>query len=263
MPESIPHSRLLSEQDRAVFAASGYGAPGGLGSRPAIVVIDVNNSFCGHEPQPLLESQKHWPNSCGEYAWNALPHIRRLVDAAHDRRIPVIYTTGQERRPDAFNAGRWSAKNTRLARHATPEHVGAVEGIVGFNRDDIAAMIAPRQSDIVIRKPKPSAFFETGLLGYLIDLQVDTVILAGVATSGCVRATAVDGFSYNFAVGVVAEACFDRIQASHEMALFDLQSTYADVHGIDSAVSYLDQIPSGLFDDKIDFGRTALQGSLS
>lgn len=253
---------LLSDQDRAAFAASGYGQDGGLGARPAVIVIDTNNAFFGHRAEPLLESQKLWPNSCGEYAWESLPHIRRLLDAAHERRVPVIYTTGQDRREDSFDAGRWRAKNPRLRSIGQTEAEIVVEGVPGFPRNDIVAGIAPRESDIVIRKPKPSAFFGTALTGYLIDLGVDTILLAGVATSGCVRATAVDGFSYNFKVGVVAEACFDRIQASHEMALFDLQSTYADVCGIEETVDYLQSVPLGLYDDKIDFdvARTTSEG---
>jgi|APMI01.1.fsa_nt_gi nicotinamidase-related amidase len=244
---------LLSDPDRAAFAASGYGQDGGLGARPAVVVIDTNYSFFGHRAEPMLESQKLWPNSCGEYAWESLPHIGRLLDVAHERRVPVIYTTGQDRREDSFDAGRWRAKNPRLRSIGQPQADTVVEGVPGFPRNAIVASIAPRDSDIIIRKPKPSAFFATALPGYLIDLGVDTILLAGVATSGCVRATAVDGFSYNLKVGVVAEACFDRIQASHEMALFDLQSTYADVCSIDKTVDYLESIPLGLYDDKIDF----------
>lgn len=241
---------LLSEKDREVFAASGYGRDGGFGARPAIIVIDVNHSFVGHTRQAVLESQRFWPNSCGEYAWDALPHIRRLIDTAHQQRIPVIHITGQDRRPDSFDAGRWRAKNARLDSTGSS---GAKEGVDGFPRNNIVEPIAPEARDVVIRKLKPSAFFSTALLGYLIDLKIDTILLAGVATSGCVRATAVDGFSYNFAVGVVADACFDRIQASHQMALFDLQSTYADVLRTADAVSYLQTIEPGLFDDKIDF----------
>lgn len=235
----------LSDRDLEVFRASGYGQTAGLGSRPAVVVVDVNYAFCGHQRDSVLESQKLWRNSCGEYAWDALPHIRALIDAAHERRVPVIYTTGQDRRPDLFDAGRWRSKNRRA---------GATEGIPGIDRNEIMPDIAPSPSDIVIRKPKPSAFFGTALTGYLIDLGVDTILLAGVATSGCVRATAVDAFSLNYHVAVVSDACFDRIQASHEMALFDLQSTYADVYGIEKAVEYLHSVESGLFDEYIDFG---------
>ncbi len=252
MPEAERLSHLLSDEDRAAFAASGYGARGDLGSRPAVVVIDVNYAFCGHRREPLLESQKLWPNSCGERAWDSIPHIRRLIDAAHARRVPVFFTTGQDRRPDLFDAGRWKAKNPRM-RGGGPVRS---ESVPGFPRNEIVAEIAPAPADIVIRKPKPSAFFGTALTGYLVDLGIDTLLLAGVATSGCVRATAVDAFSYNFKVAVVEEACFDRIQASHDMALFDLQSTYADVYRIDEAAEYLATVPAGQFDDKIDFSST-------
>ncbi len=84
--------------------------------------------------------------------------------------------------------------------------------------------IAPQRGDVVIAKAKPSAFFGTPLLSYLIAWQVDTLLVAG-GTSGCVRATVVDAFSYNFLVSVVAEACFDRGQASHAINLFDMQAS--------------------------------------
>lgn len=245
-------NQLLSDQDRQVFAASGYGERGGLGSRPAVIVIDVNYAFCGHQREPVLESQRHWPNSCGEAAWDALPHIRRLVDAAHDRHVPVFYTTGQDRRPDLFDAGRWKAKNPRM-RENMDASAPPVESIPGFPRNNIVASIAPSPQDVLIRKPKPSAFFGTALTGYLIDLGIDTLLLAGVATSGCVRATAVDGFSFNYSVAVIEDACFDRIEASHRMALFDLQSTYADVYRTDEMVRYLDNVPMSQFDSKIAF----------
>ena len=92
-------SRFLTERDQAVFAASGYGARGGFGRRPALLVIDVNWAFCGDKPEPILESIKRWRNSCGEDAWLALPYIKSLIDKCRQKGIPVIYTTG-ERRPD-------------------------------------------------------------------------------------------------------------------------------------------------------------------
>lgn len=235
----------LSEADARVFEASGYGARAGLGTRPALVIIDVNYAFCGDRALPVLESLDKWRNSCGERAWEAIPHIRRLIDQAHVNRVPVVYTTGQERRRDRFDAGVWRHKNRRS---------GEQEGLPGFPRNEIVREIAPIESDIVIRKPKPSAFFSTPLNSFLVDLGVDSLLLCGVTTSGCVRATAVDGFSGNYRVAVVEQACFDRIEASHAMALFDLQSTYADVLHVDEAVEYLAGTRTGLYDELIDFG---------
>ena len=87
-------NKFLTERDKAVFAVSGYGARGGFGKRPALLVIDVNWAFCGDRPEPILESIKRWRNSCGEDAWKALPYIRSLIDKCHEKGVPVLYTTG-------------------------------------------------------------------------------------------------------------------------------------------------------------------------
>src|SRR5262245_10391739 len=97
-------NRFLTERDKAVFAAGGFGARAGCGKRPALLIIDVNWAFCGLQPEPILESIKSWRTSCGEGAWVALDYIKRLIDAARGKGLPVIYTTG-ERRPDNWDAG--------------------------------------------------------------------------------------------------------------------------------------------------------------
>lgn len=235
---------FLTERDRAVFGSSGYGAIGGFGKRPAVIVVDVNYAFCGEKDEPILESIKKWRNSCGEDAWKALPYIQKLLAAARSRHIPVFFTTGTDRRPDGFDAGGWNRKNTRS------DEAGGVPGIRG---NDIMKEIAPLPSEIVIEKLKPSAFHGTGLLGFLVDLGVDTVLVCGTTTSGCVRATVVDAFSYNFKVTVVEECTFDRGQASHAINLFDMNAKYADVMTTEDCVRYLESVEKGLYDHRIDF----------
>ena len=105
-------NQYLTQRDQAVFAASGYGARGGFGKRPALLIIDVNWAFCGDKREPILESIKRWRNSCGEDAWDALPYIKKLIDKCHDKGVPVIYTTGV-RREDNWDNGSWSWKNGR------------------------------------------------------------------------------------------------------------------------------------------------------
>ena len=90
-------NKFLTERDKAVFAASGYGARGGFGKRPALLVIDVNYAFCDERPVPILESIKRWRNSCGEDAWVAMPYLKSLIDKCHEKGVPVIYTTGVRR----------------------------------------------------------------------------------------------------------------------------------------------------------------------
>src|SRR3954451_16781579 len=104
--------KFLTARDKAVFETSGYGARGGFGKRPALVIIDVNWAFCGEKPEPILQSIKKWRNSCGEDAWVALPFIKSLIDKCHDKGVPVIYTTGV-RREDNWDGGSWLWKNSR------------------------------------------------------------------------------------------------------------------------------------------------------
>ena len=113
--------------------------------------------------------------------------------------------------------------------------------------DDIVDAIAPHPLDFVIAQTKPSVFFGTPFLAMLLDLKVDSLIVCGGTTSGCVRATAVDAFSHNLRCAVVAEACFDRLQASHAMSLVDLHAKYADVVGCDEALGFIGSLEPGLF----------------
>ena len=218
--------RFLTERDRKVFAASGFGAKAGFGERPALLVIDVSYDFCGDRPEPILDSIERWHLSCGEDAWEALPVIRKLIDAAHAKGLPVIYTTGHGRK-DGWDRGGWGWKNARASEDIEePERSQS-------NRDgnDIMDEIKPQPRDIVITKQKPSAFMDAPMLANLIHLKADSVIVTGTTTSGCVRATAVDAFSQNLRVAVVEDACFDRSQVSHAISLLDLHAKYADVLG--------------------------------
>ncbi len=232
-------NQFLTERDKAVFAAAGYGARAGFGTRPAVVVVDVNYNFTGDRNEPILESIKRWRNSCGEDGWAAIPALQKLIGAARAKRLPVIYSTGT-RRPDNWDAGGWARKNNRNGEALTTRDT---------NRDgnEIVDEIAPAPQDIVIEKLKPSVFFGTPLLGFLIDLKVDTLLVTGTTTSGCVRATVIDGFSHNFRCALVEEDCFDRSQASHAINLCDMHAKYADVVKLDETLRYIAGLPDGLF----------------
>ena len=228
-------NEFLTERDKQVFEKSGFGAEAGFGKKPALLVIDVSYNFCGDKREPILESIKNFHNSCGEDAWDALPHIRKLIDKCHEKGIPVIYTTGTVRE-DGWDAGGWAWKNSR-----TDEDVTAPK-TTGFNRDgnEIMDEIAPSPQDIVIYKHKPSAFSGTPLSGFLNDLGADSLLVTGTTTSGCVRASVIDAFSNNYRVAVVEEGCFDRSQASHAINLCDMHAKYADVVTTEDALSYVD-----------------------
>jgi maleamate amidohydrolase len=229
--------RFLTERDRQVFEASGFGALAGGGRKPALLIIDVNYNFCGDKKLPILESIKEWRTSCGEDAWDALPVIRSLIDKCHAKKIPVIYTTGTIR-DDGWDKGSWAWKSSRTNEDAAAPKDRA------SNRDgnDIMDQIAPAPQDIVIRKLKPSAFYGTPLVAFLNDLGADSLIVVGTTTSGCVRASVLDAFSSNLRVTIVEEGCFDRSQASHAINLCDMNAKYADVIPLEDALSYIDTI---------------------
>jgi maleamate amidohydrolase len=228
---------VLTERDKQVFAAAGYGKRQGFGSRPAVIVVDVNYNFVGDVPEPILVSIQKYRNSCGEEGWQGVYQISRLLDAARAKGVPIFYSTAPSQRT-ALAAGRWHGKTSRGEEDF---HSRAQDG------NEIVREIAPHEGDMVILKDKPSVFFGTPLMSYLNELQVDTLLVAGTTTSGCVRATVVDAFSYNFKVVVVEECVFDRGQTSHKVNLFDMQAKYADVLPLEAALSYLGELPKELY----------------
>lgn len=233
--------KFLTERDRAVFAASGFGARAGLGKRPALLVIDVSYAFTDDEPRPIMESIKHWHTSCGADAWTAIPHIKSLIDKSHDKGVPVIYTTGI-RRADNWDSGSWNWKDSRWSEDTGLKSVSNRDG------NEIVADIAPGPKDIVVLKRKPSGFFGTDLGSYLTLLQCDSVIVTGTTTSGCVRATVIDAFSLNYRVAIAEEGCFDRSEASHAINLCDMHAKYADVMNTSDILDHLERLPAGMFD---------------
>jgi maleamate amidohydrolase len=233
--------KFLTERDKAVFAAGGFGARAGFGKRPALLVIDVNWLFCGDKPEPILDSIKRWRSSCGEESWVAVEHIRQLVESARGKGLPVIYTTNGYRPGDIWDAGSWRWKNSRRNEDRTLP-------LTNFDPSEIVAPIAPGPRDIVIVKQKPSGFFGTNLGAYLTLLGCDSVIVTGSTTSGCVRATAVDAFSMNYRVALAEEGCFDRSQASHALSLCDMHAKYADVVKTAEVLSFFASLPNDLFE---------------
>lgn len=239
--------QFLTERDKQVIAAAGYGAPGGFGKRPALMIVDVSYGFTGDRPEPILDSIRRWNNSCGEESWKAIEVIAELASAFRAKRLPVIYSTG-ESRPDGWDAGSWSWKNTRTAETAEASARGDLDP------NKIVAELEPQPQDIVVLKQKPSAFFASNLLSYLVFLQCDSLVVVGTTTSGCVRATVIDAFSNNFRSIVVEDGCFDRAEASHAIALFDLNAKHADVIGSQAVLDYVATLPDDLFDGLLPRG---------
>ncbi len=220
---------FLTERDRAVFQKGGYGRQVGFGQRPALLIIDVTYGFVGDVSEPILESIRRWRHSCGEEGWVAVRCIQSVLEAARSKNIPIVYTCG-EARPDFADVGIRNMKSYR-AREAAD-----IEGDKGTR---IVEELTPRPSEMVLVKKRASAFFGTPLISYLIGWGVDTLIVAGCTTSGCVRATVVEGQSYNLRMIVVEDGVFDRGEASHALSLWDMQMKYADVTPSHQVTTYL------------------------
>lgn len=209
-----PWSRIISEDEQRAYRAAGFGRPSGLGKKPALLIIDVQYRTVGSEPKPFWESIKEFPTSCGDVGWRAVQAIQPLLAEFRGRNWPVLYP--HVARKQSYDGGRLAAKVPSIM--SIPER--------GY---DFVQEVAPRESDILIPKKHPSAFFATALTSHLIDLGVDTLVVTGCTTSGCVRGTVVDAFSYNFRVVVPEECVYDRSAASHAVNLFDMSEKYADV----------------------------------
>jgi len=215
---------VVPERDRQILERADMGKQEAWGLRPALLIVDVVRSFTGTKPQAVLEAIKEYTTSCGDSAWDTLPRMRAVLDAARAARIPVVFTKGD---PDykAFCGGSVKNEDPERARrlHSTP----------------IADEIAPLDSEFVIRKTKASAFFETPLTIYLVKNGIDSLIVMGTSTSGCVRATAVDGQSHGYPVFVVSDGCFDRSPFMHDVTLYDLSTKYATIVNVASTIAYL------------------------
>ncbi|MFQ5902249.1 MAG: isochorismatase family protein, partial [Candidatus Binatia bacterium] len=228
---------ILTERDKEVFAKSGYGKRAGFGQRPAVLVIDMNYNFVGDRPEPVLQSVERFRNSCGEEGWEGVYRIRDLLEGAREKHLPTFYTTAQEKR-SPLAVGRWQGKNRRSGEDFSE----------GWSKgNEIVEEIAPQEGDIVVCKQKPSAFFGTALMSMLNEVHADSVLVTGCTTSGCVRASVIDAFSYNLRVSVVEECVFDRGQASHKINLFDMNAKYADVIPLSEALEYIRSLPDTLY----------------
>jgi len=233
-------NRFLTAQDRAVYGLAGYGRRGGPGVRPAVLVVDMNYDFVGFERLPLVEAVRRWRTACGEAGWAAVDATAHLLAAARRAGAPVFYSTGVPR--TAAHKDHWARKNERTAREAAAAAAPAAAD--GRDGNDFPPAIAPLPGDYVVRKESPSPFFGTPLASHLIGAGVDTLLVVGGTTSGCVRAAVIDAFSYRFRIQIVAEGCFDRGEASHAINLFDMHQKYADVIPLAEAIDYLATAPA-------------------
>ena len=210
---------MSDEQAKEVYAAARLGQAVTLGSRPAVLVVDFSCGFT--DPESTL----------GSDLTAQVEATKRLLDAARAKGLPVIFTTiGFQ--PSLEDGGLWLQKVPSL---------GDLQ--VGGRWVEIDPRLEPREDETVVLKKGASAFFGTNLAAILISQGVDTVILCGATTSGCIRATAIDLLQYGWPTIVPRDCVGDRAQAPHEANLFDIQAKYADVVSLGDALAYLESIP--------------------
>lgn len=205
----------MSEDDLLENYRRAYDNRVGFGQRPALILID----FC----------EGYFDPGCDLFAdvGDALASALRVREAARSAGIPVILTNVSYH-PSAIDGGRFFEKAAPLRYFVAGNPMAA-----------FAQGLEPRAEELVITKQYPSAFFGTSLASTLTALGVDSVLLTGLTTSGCVRASCVDAMSHGFRTAVVAEACGDRHQAPHDANLFDMNAKYADVVGEEEAIRFL------------------------
>jgi maleamate amidohydrolase len=217
---------VIGDEERLV--ARGYAGERHVRGRRALLLVDLYNRAFGERRAPLRQSIAEAPASCGTAAWDALPALGALLDTARIAGVTVVHTV----------AG--SAAGTTTLRTATRPDGATTDG--GPSSDwanEIVEPLTPRKGEVVIAKDRASAFFGTTLDTILRRAGVDSLVVAGETTSGCVRATVVDAYSLGFDVVVVEDATFDRSPLSHKVNLFDMHCKYATVVGVDEGCALL------------------------
>ena len=210
---------MSDERARQVYEQAGLGQAVTRGESPAVLVVDFSCGFTdpactlGADMTPEVEA------------------TRRLLDTAREKGLPVIFTTiGFE--PSGKDGGLWLQKAPALA-----------DLELGGRWVEIDPRLERREDETIVLKKGASGFFGTNLASILVSQGVDTVILCGATTSGCVRATAVDLLQYGWPTIVPRECVGDRAQAPHDANLFDIQAKYADVVPVEEALAYLAGVP--------------------
>ena len=220
--------KFMTKDDRKVDALKAKRKLNGLGLKPALLVIDMQVTACGHD-KPIYEQLDEFTGACGPHAWRAIPVQQRLLAAARANGVPVIYTKHVFRPESGLP-------------HANPSSNFSVANF----RSEIPAEVAMQPGDLLVEKQTPSSFLFTNLTLILNQLGVDSLLVCGNSTSGCVRATCVDGMAHGYRMQVIEEAVFDRIEMSHAAALFDLQFKICDVVSAEAALASLMRAPAEL-----------------
>ncbi len=217
---------ILTDVDKLVIEKGGYGKPRGLGKKPLLLIIDVQYNYAG-ENLPIEQQIDKWPSGAGAAAWTAVKNIQKVRAAAKEAGIPVFQSRNVQKKTLTFDS--FSAKTNR----------DQSKYLDGRPEVQIVRELEPAEDELVIDKAYASLFYGTPVQSYLVKLGIDTLIVVGGSTSGCVRATVVDAVTRNYNVAVVEDCVYDRISVSHKVALLDLWMKYSDVMNSADIINYL------------------------
>ena len=209
--------------DAELFAQRGFGLRIGFGDRPALIVIDMANAFT--DEKAMLGS------NLDDQIAATIP----ILEAAHARNIPVFFSTVRYDDCEMRDAGIWASKQRGLRTLTADTDGWKIDRRLDF-----------RPTDTLLVKKYASCFFGTDLGSRLVAQGVDTLIVTGCTTSGCVRASAVDACSYGLHTIVVEDAVGDRAPLSHLTSLFDIDAKYGDVVTTDAVVAHLETVGAGV-----------------
>lgn len=210
----------MYEQVREFYLSKGFGGRVGFGSSPAVIVIDMAKAWLD-ESSPIGSRNVQ----------GVMDHILRILPVARAQNVPIFFTTM------AFDPGGKEAAGPvgRKLLHSSDHH--ALDRGTGLS--DLDPRLERRADEILIEKQRASAFWGTPLDAYLIGRKIDTLIITGCSTSGCIRATAESAHNANYHTIVAAEAVGDRHPLAHEANLTDIDMRYADVVPVDDIIAYL------------------------
>jgi maleamate amidohydrolase len=213
---------VISAEDVKLYST--YARNTFVGPSPAVLAIDLYNVVYRGGPHSPYELEDRYPNSCGIYAHQAVEPTKAVLEAARAAQVPIFFCT-----KDVSTNNRPEPATSTKRKQSTP----------GVDDYEIYREFAVEPQDVVIRKQRASIFEGTPLLSHLNLLGIRSLIVLGEATSGCVRASVVEGFSAGFHVSVVEECTFDRAQLTHKVNLFDMHHKYADVLHVDEVLEHL------------------------
>jgi maleamate amidohydrolase len=203
----------IPKDEFEVYKTAGFAKRQQPGKVPALLIIDCTLSFTGSQgKESVIAAIKEYQSACGPSAWRSMGFIKEALELFRKKGRLIVFT-----RPDVYDQS--------FAGEATKSGKGA--GMVSGN--EIVPDIAPLPSEWIVEKAKASCFFGTPLASYLLQKGIDTLVVVGVSTSGCVRASVIDAFSHGFKVFLIEEGCFDRSEFAHAANLFDMDAKYANV----------------------------------